>query len=108
MLFKKFCTGLITEGSGWIVELIKSQYINVSTYKPLSGSSYIKLSIQLKRPKKGLINIKNNDQKCFLWCHIRHINPVKIHSERITQKDKELVNNLNYDGIKFPVPERNI
>ena len=33
----------INEGSGWIVELIKSQYINVfSTYRPLSESSYIK------------------------------------------------------------------
>ena len=53
----------INEGAGWIVELIKSQYINVSTYRPLSESSYIKLHAELKSPKKGLINIKNNDQK---------------------------------------------
>ena len=25
----------INEGSGWIVELIESQYINISTYGPL-------------------------------------------------------------------------
>ena len=25
---------------------------------------------------KGLINSKNNDNKCFLWCHIRHLNPL--------------------------------
>ena len=56
----------INKGSDWIVELIESQYINVSTYRPLSGSSYIKLLVDLKSPKKGLINIKNNDQKCFL------------------------------------------
>ena len=56
----------INKGSDWIVELIESQYINVSTYRPLSGSSYIKLPVELKSPKKGLINIKNNDQKCFL------------------------------------------
>ena len=71
--------------------LDESQYINVSTYRPLSGSSYIKLSIQLKRPKKGLINIKNNDQKCFLWCHVRHINPVKIHPEELHGKIKNLL-----------------
>ena len=53
----------INEGSGWIVELSKSQYINVSTYRPLSASSYIKLPVELRSPKKGLINIKNNDQK---------------------------------------------
>ena len=27
------------EGSGWIVELIESQYINISTYRSLLGSS---------------------------------------------------------------------
>ena len=96
----------INEGSGWIVELIESQYINVSTYRPLSGSSYIKLPVELKSPKKGLINIKNNDQKCFLWCHVRHINPVKIHPERIRQTNKELVNDLDYDRIEFPVREK--
>ena len=56
----------INEGSGWIIELIKSQYINISTYRPLSGSSYIKLPTELKSPKKGLINIKNNDQVFFM------------------------------------------
>ena len=75
----------INEGSGWFVELIESQYINISTYRLSSGISYVKLPAELRTSKKGLINIKNNDQKCFLWCHIRHINPVKIHPERITQ-----------------------
>ena len=79
----------INEGSGWIVELIKSQYINLSTYSPLPGSSYIKLPFELKNPKKGVINIKNNDQKCFLWCMLRYINPVKVYPERITKKDKK-------------------
>ena len=42
----------INEGPGWIVELIKSQYINVSTYRPLSVSSYLKLPTELKIRKK--------------------------------------------------------
>ena len=96
----------INEGSGWMVESIKSQYINISTFTPLIGSSYIKLPLKLRSPKKGLINIKNSYQKCFLWCHVRHINPVKIHPERITQKDEEFINDLNYDGIEFPMPEK--
>ena len=29
----------INDGSDWIVELIESQCINISTYRPLSGSS---------------------------------------------------------------------
>ena len=93
----------INKGSGLIVELFQSQYINILTYRPLSGSSYVKLPAELISSKKGLITIKNNNQKCFLWCHVRHINPVKIHPERITRED--LLNNLNYDGIEFPVQE---
>ena len=96
----------INAGSGWIIELIESQYINVSTYRPLTGGSYIKLPVELKSPKKGLINIKNNDQKCFLWCQVKHVNLVKIHPKRITRDDKKLVSNLNYDGIEFPLREK--
>ena len=42
----------INNGSGWITELIKSQYINISIYKPLSGSSYIDLPVELRSPRK--------------------------------------------------------
>ena len=38
----------INKGSGWIVESIESQYINISTYQPLSGSSYISLPVELR------------------------------------------------------------
>ena len=79
----------INEGSGWIVEFIESQYINISTYRTLSLSSYTKLPVELRNSKKGLINIQNDDQKCFLCCHVRYINPVKIHPERITKEDKK-------------------
>ena len=43
----------INNGSGWIVELIESQYINISTYRPLLGSSYMDLPVEFKSPKKG-------------------------------------------------------
>ena len=75
----------INEGSGWFVEKIHSQCINISTFRPLSGSSYIKLLAELKNPKKGLISIKNNDQKYFIWWHIRHLNPLKTYPGRITK-----------------------
>ena len=96
----------INEGSGRIIELIESHYINIPTYRPLSGSSYIQLPVELKSPKKGLISIKNNDQKRFLWCRVKHINPVKIHPGRITQNDKNLANDLDHDRVAFPVWEK--
>ena len=33
----------INKGSGWNVESIESQYISISTYIPLAGSSYMDL-----------------------------------------------------------------
>ena len=50
--------------------------------------------------------MKNNDQKCFLLCHVRRTNPVEIDPERITREDKKLVNDFNYDEIEFPVREK--
>ena len=79
----------INKGSGWNVESIESQYINISTYRPLSGSSYMDLLVDLKSPKNRSINIKNKDENCFLWCHARHINPSKKHLERIKQTDNK-------------------
>ena len=73
----------INEGSGWIIDSIESQYINISAYKSLVGTSYIDLPIELRSSRKRLINIKNNDQKCFLWCHVGHINPTQEHPGRI-------------------------
>ena len=43
----------INEGSGWIVQLFESQYINVLTYRSLSGRSYVKLSAELRSSKQG-------------------------------------------------------
>ena len=36
----------INNGSGWIIELTESQYINISTYRPLSGRSYTDLPVE--------------------------------------------------------------
>ena len=38
----------INEGSGWIIELIEGQYVNISIYSPLTGGTYIELPDGLK------------------------------------------------------------
>ena len=96
----------INEGSGWIIELINSQYLNISTYVPLLGSSFIELPKESNNPKKGPINIRNNDNKCFLWCHVRHLNLINDHLTRIKKEDKKIADTLNYANINFPVSAR--
>ena len=96
----------INEGSGWIVESIDGEYVNISAYSPLVGNTYIELPDELKNSVKGLIDIKDNDNECFLWCHIRHSNLVERNPQRITREDRELVNQLDYRGINFPVSKK--
>ena len=86
-------------------------YIDVTNYDPLVGSSYIYLPSKLNNSKKGLINIKNKDDECFKWCHIKSINhpgPILIdkHPERIKKQDKEIAKTLDYRGINFPMKAR--
>ena len=67
----------INEGSGSVIELIDAEYVNISVFSPLLGSSDIDLPNKLTKSMKGLINVKNNDNKCFLWCHARQLYPLK-------------------------------
>ena len=90
-------------GSGWVFDIILSHNLHVSEYDPTKGSSYLELPKKLKNPMKGLINIKNNDEKCFLWCHVRHLNPQEHHSNRVKKEDRVVAEQLNYRGIRFPV-----
>ena len=93
----------ISEGSGWTIESVDNHYLNIVQYQPMKGSSYIKLPQELRNSAKGLINMKNEDNECFRWCHIRHLNPQDIHPERIKKSDKEYINKLDYSRIEFPV-----
>ena len=91
----------INKGSGWIFKSIESQYINILTYRPLSGSSYIDLPVELRSPSKGLINIKNKNKKCFygvmLGILILH-NNIQKELKKLTKK---LLKNLIMMELSF-------
>ena len=57
----------------------------------------------MRHSRKGLINLKNKDNECFRWCHIRYKNPLQKDPQRITLKDKEIAKTLDYSGVTFPV-----
>ena len=79
----------INERSAWTIEYVDGEYLNIFVYNPLWESTYIELPDKLKNTIKGLINIKNSHKKCFLWCHIRHLNPLSKNLQRITRVDQE-------------------
>ena len=42
----------------------------------------------------------------FLWCHMIHLNLLKVHPERIKKVDKKMVTDTDYEGIKFAVSKK--
>ena len=95
--------GWLSEGSGWVYELALLHNINIVSYFPLKGKSYLKLPEELRNPKKTLVNPKNEDNRCFLWCHVRYLNPQKRDPQRIKLSDREYAQRLDYTGVTFPV-----
>ena len=93
----------ISKGSGWVVVRILNLYFNIVSYEPLRGRSYFPLPGELRHHRKGLINLQNDDNECFRWCHVRHINPIENNPQRITQKDRKIAQTLDYTGVTFPV-----
>ena len=96
----------VSESSGWVIDSINNHHINITLYRSLHGSSYIELPIELQNSAKGLINMKNKDDECFRWYHVRHLNPQKKDPQRIKKEDKQLIEGLNYEGIEFPVSQK--
>ena len=70
---------------------------------PLRGSSYIDLLEKIKN-KQCCVDVKNNDNKCFMWSISFALHPIdrKNHPDRVT-KYKQYDNNLKFDDINFPV-----
>ena len=98
----------ISEGSGWTILSVDGHYINLTKYEPLNGTSYIELPTELRNSAKGLINLKNEDNECFRWCHIRYLNPKEKDPQRIKKSDKEFIEKLDYSGIEFPITIKQI
>ena len=98
-----------TGTSALVISKINSQYIDIIQYKPLKGSSYIELPKELKNPKMGLINIKNEDQKCFTYCLLYHLhqNKIKSNPQRVSNY-KQYENTVDFTGINFPVSIKDI
>ena len=58
--------------------------------------------------KRSLLILKNNDNKCFLYCYVRKfLNPIAKNSFRITKKDKKLADkiinktNLSFENVSI-------
>ena len=96
-----------TEGSGWEFEELDNIDILTVGFDPLRASKWIPLPKKIK-DKKAVINIKNDDDNCFMWCVARAISPTEHNAQRIDKKLKEAAKTLNMKGIRAPTPIEDI
>lgn len=96
-------------GSGFKISEIIELNIQVSSFAPLAGSSYIPLPTYLFN-KKAIVNVKNeDDEMCFQYAVLSALYPVKKNGQR-SHYYTNLINAkvLDFTGINFPVQLRDI
>ena len=97
----------MAEGSGWVFVKVEKLVLHTTRWDSVNAGSYIELPQALKN-KKAIINMKNQDDKCFLWSVLRALNPKDKNAERIDNDLKSKVDTLNMQGIQYPVSFRGI
>ena len=88
-------------GSGWVVDQIKTLWIDIARYQPLRGSSYIPLPSEVQN-KKAVINVKNKDDHCLRWALRSALHPAANYMDRPSQYPTE--DGLNFEAIDAPTP----
>jgi hypothetical protein len=88
-------------GSGWNLLNIAKFVVHSGRFNPLVGSSYIETPQPLKN-KKALVNVKNDDEKCFQWAILSALYPVRNSSNRVSSY-LEFVDRIDCAMLTFPV-----
>ena len=97
------------EGSGWAVIGLLNHDLHVNKYDPLVARSYIPLPSEIQN-KKATINIKNSDDKCFIYCLGRALDPTpeKTNLERVSTHLEMVCESLGLNNIKTPLNEQDL
>ena len=94
-------------GSGWILNKFINVSLNATEYRPCAGGTYIDLPNSLKK-KKSLLNIKNKDGKCLIWCILAALYPTNTTHPDRTKSYEEHFNKINTSNISFPITVQDI
>ena len=93
---------------GWALSKILHLKVHINKYEPISGSSYIDLPADIKL-KKAVVNVKNDDNFCFLWAVVSALHPVHwSENANRTSSYPHYSKVLKYDGLSFPLQLKDI
>ena len=90
------------EGTGWYFHRVIQCRLFMGTYRPLNASNFIPLPYPIMCTK-SVLNIKNYDNKCFIWCIVAHLYPIDGPNANRVNNYVQWEKNLNMTGIEFPV-----
>src|SRR6218665_1408235 len=89
------------DGSGWVIDEIENIILHTSLYDPIGGSSFITTPDWISH-KLATVNIKNRDEKCFLYSVLAASHPQKSNPGRVSHYEQYL-NELNLQDLSFPL-----
>lgn len=98
--------------SGWSLYEILNLKININNYSPIhcgyTSSSYMKMPKFINN-SKSVLNIKNNDEYCFLYSIVAALHPAAPNKNpNRTTSYPHFSKILKYDCIEFPINLRDI
>ncbi|XP_033744078.1 uncharacterized protein LOC117329956 [Pecten maximus] len=96
------CEEFIRKGSGWVLKRVIKLEIHVANYSSVGGSSFIPTPVTFAR-HKTLINIVNDDDKCFLWFVLAFLYPSTFLPQRVSNYT-QYENDLDMTGMSYPTP----
>src|SRR3989441_8055343 len=73
--------------SNFVFKRVFSTTVRLARYNPIGGSSYIPTPKELA-DKKAIVNVINNDTRCFLYAIASAIHPAKNNINRASQYEK--------------------
>jgi predicted component of type VI protein secretion system len=91
----------------WSLDRFFYIVITCYTINPPRAASYIPTPSPYNNPKCGLVNIQNDDNKCFMWCLKYHQSEKLKNGDRVSVLSK-LDDRYKYDDIDFPVNQDDI
>lgn len=102
-------SNFVTKQSGWSLYSIDALQLRINIVNPLTGSTYLTLPDSI-RNKKAVINVKNNDEKCFKYAILTKYNNRADKTKFSNQYFKflEKKSGLNFHCLNFPTPVNQI
>ena len=93
-------------GSGFVFDRVTRFTLIITKFKPLGGSSFVPTPPHIAK-KHAVVNVQNDDERCFEYAILSAIHPAEYHGDRASNYVKYR-GTLNFEGISFPVEVKQI